>query len=197
MKFSQKIFFLTLSLLFFSFSQIYSMPAKEEPITYGVINPSTCISESKYGKQEQEAFDQLHNQIASLVADKEKQLTDITDKLNNPEFVDSLSPEAEQEMKSSQQSLYEEIAYSKNQYSQILQQAQMKMYHLIGGYIQKASEVIAKKKNIPIMLNSDVVFYALPQFDVTTLIIEEMDKNFAKEKAEQKTAAPLNEKDKR
>jgi len=147
----------------------------------GIVNFTTCITESKYGQQEQEAFDDVRNKITSIMTDLEGQLTEIATKLQDPEFVDSLSPEAEQEMKSRFQSLNEELGRYQSQYYQVMNQANMKLIQLMSAYVSQASETIAKKQKFSVILNKEACFYYEPKQDITAAVIAEMDKSFEKE----------------
>ena len=170
---SRKILFFTATVFcFFSIATFASV---------GIVKFPVCVSESKHGKQEQEAFENVRNQITNLITDIEKQLTDLGNKFNDPEFIDSLSPEAEQEMKARYQTLSEEHGRYQNQYMQVMQQANMKLIQVMSNHVSEASQTIAKKKKLSRIERDDACFFYKPEDDVTALIIEEMDKNFDKE----------------
>ncbi|MCB1106631.1 MAG: OmpH family outer membrane protein [Chlamydiia bacterium] len=159
----------------------------EEKIPYGIVNFPNCVTESKYGKQEQESFEKLRSQMTTLMTDIEKQLNDIATKFNDPDFVDSLSPEAEQEMKSRFQTLSEELNRYQNQYMQVMQQANMKLMQTMNGHVSKASESIAKKRKLPMVVREEACFFYNPSFDITPSVIEEMDKSYDSENKAQMT----------
>lgn len=158
-----------------------SLKSFAEDIPYGIVNFENCVTESKYGKQEQDSFEKVREQMTTLMTDIEKQLNEIATKFQDPEFVDSLSPEAEQEMKARFQSLSEELNRYQNQYMQVMQQANMKIMQTMNNHISKASETIAKKRKIPMVVREEACFFYTPSFDITTSIIEEMDKAYTKE----------------
>ncbi|MCB1110249.1 MAG: OmpH family outer membrane protein [Chlamydiia bacterium] len=160
----------------------------DEKIPYGIVNFASCITESKYGKHEQESFEKLREQMTSLINDYNKQLNDIATKFNDPEFVDSLSPEAEQEMKAKFQTLSEELNHYQNQSMQVMQQANMQLVQVMNNHVQKASERIAKQKKIPMVVNKEACFFYNPSFDITKSVIDEMDKSFEKENTAQAAA---------
>src|SRR5580698_1424612 len=89
----------------------------------GIVNFGTCVSDSKLGKQEQASFESLKKQMATLLEDTEKQLSDLTAKFNDPEYLDGLSPEAEEELKNKFRTLNEELGRYQNQYYQVMNQA--------------------------------------------------------------------------
>src|SRR5579871_5648379 len=89
-----------------------------QDVSIGVVNFATCITDSKLGKKEQESFESLKKQMATLVEDTEKQMNEIATKFNDPEYLDGLSPEAEEEMKIKFRTLNEELNRYQNQYYQ-------------------------------------------------------------------------------
>ncbi len=159
--------------------------AAEAP-SIGVVNFSNCVTDSKLGKQEQSSFDSLKNQMSKLLEDTEKQLNDIAAKFNDPEYLDGLSPEAEEELKNKFRNLNEEMNRYQNQYYQVLNQANMRIIQTISSGINSAAEKVAKDKKLTVVVNKDACFYYAPTLDVTNQVVTEMDKNFEKDS---KTAA--------
>ncbi len=169
--------------------------AAEQAANIGIVNFGTCVADSKLGKQEQSSFDALKKQMSSLLEDTEKQLNELSMKFNDPEFLDGLSPEAEEEMKNKFRILNEEMNRYQNQYYQVLNQANMRVIQTLSTGINAASEKVAKDKKITMIANKDAFFYCIPTLDVTESIIAEMDKNFdieAKKQAAATEAAPKN-----
>ena len=162
--------------------------AAEAP-SMGVVNFSTCVTDSKLGKQEQASFETLKNQMSGLLEDTEKQLNEISAKFNDPEYIDGLSPEAEEELKNKFRTLNEEMNRYQNQYYQVLNQANMKIIQTISSGINAASENVATKNKLKAILNKDACFYFAPTLDVTSQIVSEMDKNYDQE-AKKQTAIP-------
>lgn len=155
----------------------------------GVVNFSTCISDSKIGKQEQASFESLKKQLTTLLEDTEKQLTEISQKLNDPEFMDGLSPEGEDELKNKFRMLNEELNRYQGQYYQVLNQANMRIVQMLSNSIATAAEKVAKDKQLTIVLNREACFFCSPQLEVTTSIVSEMDKVFDIEAKKQAAAA--------
>lgn len=163
----------------------------------GIVNFSQCLSDSKVGKQEQASFEGLKKQMTALLEDTEKQLSEIAAKFNDPEYMDGLSPEAEDELKTKFRTLNEEMNRHQNQYYQVLQQANMKIVQGLSGNIQQAAERVAKDKHLTMVINKEACFFYAPTFDVTNFVIAEMDRTFEADaskkqvaKTEQPTAKP-------
>lgn len=152
--------------------------AADAPGGVGVVNFVTCVTDSKVGKQEQSSFEALKKQLVSLLEDTEKQLTDISTKLNDKEYLDGLSPEGEDELKTKFRTLNEELGRYQNQYYQVLNQANMKLVQVMSTNINNASEKVAKEKRLSVVINKDACFFYSNQLDVTPFVVAEMDKNF-------------------
>lgn len=155
----------------------------------GIVNFTTCVTDSKVGKQEQSSFESLKKQMTTLVEDTEKQLRDLSEKFNDKDFLDGLSPDAEAEMKVKFQTLSEELGRYQNQYYQVLQQANYKLLQTVSGTINSAAEKVASGKGLNMIVNKEACFYYLPALDITSDVIKEMDKNFELD-AKKQAAAP-------
>src|SRR5271168_1171700 len=105
---------------FFSATLIVTLIAgaslSADALMTGVVNFTTCVTDSKYGKKEQENFESLRKQMASMIESTEKELKDIAAKFEDTEYLDSLSPKAEEEMKIKFQTLQEELGRYQNQF---------------------------------------------------------------------------------
>ena len=156
----------------------FSSTAFADNNSFGIVNFTTCITDSKMGKDEQASFDNLKNQMSSHLEETEKQLNELAAKFNDADYMDGLSPEAEDELKNKIRNLNEELMRTQNQYYQVLNQANMKIMQVIGATINTASEKVAKDKKINMIVNKDACFFYNPSMDITNLVIAEMDKNY-------------------
>ena len=163
--------------------------AAEKP-SVGVVNFGTCIQDSKVGKKEQASFESLKKQMTTLLEDTDKQLQEISSKFNDPEYMDGLSPEAEEELKVKFRTLSEEMNRHQNQYYQVLNQANMKIVQAMSNNIQTASEKVAKDKNLTVVINKEACFFYSPQLDVTSAVVSEMDKNYDVQAKNEASALP-------
>lgn len=151
--------------------------ATEGPII-GAVNFMTCITDSKIGKKEQENLENLRKQMFSLMENTEKELKEISAKFEDTEYLDSLSPKAEEELKVKYQTLQEDLGRYQNQFSQILNQANYQMIQKMSSSISNASEKVAKSRKLDYVLNKEACFYIASDLDVTSLVINEMDKSY-------------------
>lgn len=161
--------------------------AAEESII-GMVNLTSCMSESKLGQQEQETLQNVQNQMISLMEETDKELKEIEGKLKDSEYLDSLSPQAEAELQAQRDQLARNISQYQNQFYQMMQQAQYQIYQKVLTNITKASEKIAKEKKLDYILNKEACFYIRPDLDVTNSVISEMDKTFDLDKTDKKVS---------
>ena len=173
-----------------SLGLLSSAYAADTTPSVGVVNFATCVNDSKIGKQEQGSFEGLKKQMGSLLEDTEKQLNEISTKFNDKEYLDGLSPEAEDELKVKFRTLSEDLNRYQSQYYQVLQQANMRLVHTLSSSIQTASEKVSKQKKLACIINKDACFYFSPQMDVTVQVVAEMDKIFEQEAKKPAVTAP-------
>lgn len=152
----------------------------------GMVNLTSCMSDSKLGLQEQESLQNLQNQMISLMEETDKEMKEIDGKLKDSDYLDSLSPQAEAELQAQREQLGRTLGQYQNQFYQMIQQAQYQIYQKILSNITKASEKIATEKKLDYILNKESCFYIRPDLDVTNSVISEMDRSFDLDKAEKK-----------
>lgn len=151
-----------------------SLFAKEDQ-RVAIVNFTSCVLESEFGKIEQENFESVKNQMATLIQECEKQLTEIAGRFNDADYMDGLSPEAEAELKAKYQAHSEEYGRYQNQYMQVLNQANMRMIQKMQEYVNSASEKIARNEKFDLILNKEAAFYFSNALDITPLVIKEMN----------------------
>lgn len=154
-----------------------SATAAETP-AIGVVNFATCITESKAGKKEQETMESMRKQMTSLVEETEKEMREIATKFEDPEYLDSLSPKAEEEMKIKFQTLQEDLQRYQNQFYQVLNQANYQMLQKMSSTISKAAKEVANVQHLDYVLNKEACFYVRDGLEVTTAVVDAMNKNY-------------------
>lgn len=157
--------------------------AAEANSTIRYVNFKTCVEESKIGKQEQAAFEAMKKQMETVVEEKEKVLTELANKLNNVDELELMSPEAETELKRKFRALSQEMSQIQTQFYQTLSQANMQIVQKLSEIVTKASEKVAKEKNLDFVLNDEGTFFANKALDISSSIVKEMDTNFVEEVA--------------
>lgn len=167
--------------------------AQAEAAQYGFVNFKEVLEKSKLGKQEQGSFNSLKEQMEKVLEEKDKELNELASKFNDPDYIDTLSPEAENDLKHKFRALSQDLNEKQGQFYQALQQAQMKIMAKLAEYVAKASEKISKDKKLDAVFNQDATFFWNKSLNVSDDIIKEMDLVFEKEAKE----APVKQEEKK
>lgn len=154
----------------------FQLCAAEQKV--GIVNFNSCIIESKLGKQEQNAFETMRKQLVSHVEETDKQLREISEKLQNKDYLDGLSKEGEEQMNVKLAQLGEELNRSQQQYYQFMHQGQNKIMQTVVGGINQAAEHIASIKGYNVILNKEACFFYSPSMDITNEVVKAMDQHF-------------------
>lgn len=155
-----------------------------------VIDFKKCVEQSKLGKQEQGNFEALKKQMEKSLEEKEKEYNELAGKLNDPDYLDSLSPEAETELKRKFRALNQDMQQIQAQFYQTLQQTNFKIIQKLQEEVKKAAATYAEKNKIDFIANEEGSFYANPKLEISTDIVAIMDQRFEKDKLEEKDAKP-------
>lgn len=158
----------------------------DENTAIGIVNFTNCVTDSKFGKKEQENMETLRSQMASMVEETEKELKEISSKLEDTDYLDSLSPQKEEELKVKYQTLQEDLNRYQQQFYQMLQHANYQIIQKLNGNVTHAAEKIAKQQGLQYVINKEACFYVDPNLDVTANVVQEMDKLFDLEAKKQK-----------
>jgi outer membrane protein len=157
-----------------------------EDARIGVVNFSSCVSESKAGIKEQEKISNIGKQMSSMIEETEKEIKEMSAKFEDTNYLDNLSPKAEEEMKLKYQTLQEDLARYQAQFNQVMQHAQHQAVYSLNRLINKSSEPVAKEKKLSCVVNSEFCFYVNPDLDITESVIKEMDKIYDAKSEEEK-----------
>lgn len=154
---------------------------QQSNLKIGVINFKQVVEESKYGKLEQGNFETLKKQMESILEEKDKSLNEISAKINDPDYIDGLSQEAENELKHKFRVINQEVGQIQAQYYQTLQQANMKILQKLNDIVAKVAESIAKDNQLDLILNEDSFFYYSPALDISKKVISALDAQYESE----------------
>lgn len=155
--------------------------AGDKAASIGVVDFAKCIMDSKPGKKEQENYETLKVRMQKAVEDLDAQMSETATKLQDKDLLDSLSPEAEQELRVKFQTLGEEMQRYQGQFYQVMQQANMKLMQTMHDLIEKAADDVAKSNKLTLIINKDAAFHYSPSLEITDKIISSLDKKFENE----------------
>lgn len=154
----------------------------------GIVNTKKCLENSKLGKQEQSNFEKMKQQMESILQEKEKTLEDIESKLNDDDYMDSISEDAAGELKRKRRSIRNEGMQLQNQYMQTLQQANLKIIQRLTDSIGKASALVAQEsvngQSLDLIFTDEACTYYSPRLDVTDQVVAKMNAIFDAEQKE-------------
>lgn len=153
-----------------------SLTAANESPKVGIVNFKLCVEKSKIGKQEQANFELLKKQAEQTMHQREKEITELAAKLQDPDYVDSLSKEAEADLKHKYRTMSQEIMQQQQQLYQTLSQANFKIIQKLTEDVNKAAKVVAEKNNLDMIVNDEAFFFFSKKLDISQLIIDELDK---------------------
>ncbi len=156
--------------------------AQEKPLNVRVVNFKTCVEKSKIGKQEQANFEALKKQMETVLEEKDKAGAELVKKLEDTNYLDTITAEAETELKRKFRALSQEIQQQQQQYMQTLQQANFHIVQKLEELMNKATAEVAKKEKLDLVLKNDSTFYNNPSLDISEQVIQAMDKLFEQEK---------------
>ncbi len=159
------------------FGAIACMGAKSVPLKVGTVSFKTCLERSKIGKSEQAKFETMRKQLEQTIEQKEKELNEMSPKFSE-EYLDSLTPEAENELKEKFKNLSQELTQLQNQFYQTMNQANMQVVQKLFEMIGDASKVVAKAQGLDLIINDEVCFFKDAELDVSEAITAELDKAF-------------------
>jgi len=155
-------------------------------VKVGVVNFKSCLEKSKLGKEEQARFDAIKKQMETAIEEKEKELNALAPKFTE-EYIDTLTPEAEQELKQKFKNISQDLSQQQNQYYHLLNQTNYQIMQKLNDAIAVAAQVVAKDKKIDLIVNEEACFYYAESFDCSEAVVAEMDKLFVKEAAASKS----------
>lgn len=159
---------------------------QNKPLRIALVSFKTVVEKSKRGQKEQAGFDAMKKQMESILEEKEKALTEVAAKFNDIDYLDSLSPDAEAELKRQFRTLNQEFTQQQNQFYQTLSQTNVAVIQKLNEIVTQVSSEVAKKSNIDIVLNEESCFFSVPSLDISPMIIRAMDEAFEKEAKESK-----------
>ena len=152
------------------------LPADDFSI--GFVNFKSCVDKSKYGQKERTEFEVIKNQMTEKLEKTDKELSKIAKKLEDQDYIDGLSPSAEEELKQKFQVLSQDFSRYQNQYYQLLQQANYKMLQTMHDEVSSAAEQVRAKNKLSLLLSEDSTFAYSSALDYTEEVIKEMNKQF-------------------
>ncbi|NGX60944.1 MAG: hypothetical protein K940chlam9_00419 [Chlamydiae bacterium] len=169
--------FTLLTLTLFALCTV-SATATAQNLKVGFVNFKDCVAESKRGQQEQNTFESIKKQMGEALEKAENELEEIAMKLEDQDYMDGLSPSAEEELKQKFQLLSQEFSRYQGQYYQLLNQANYKMLQVMHDEVSQVAEKVREKHSLALLLSEDSTFAYAESLDYTQEVIKELDLAF-------------------
>jgi outer membrane protein len=154
---------------------------KHHELPFMVADFAKCYEKSKIGVAKNKEMKELNEKLSTQFEEAHKKFKELDTKLADNNFLDSISPEEEQNLRKEKEMVQQQLGAFQMQFQEMLQQAQNKTIHELVQYVNNAAKVIAGEKKSPLVINKDTVFYYDPSLDYTNLIIDQMDKEYETE----------------
>lgn len=149
----------------------------------GFVNFKLCLEKSQQGQHEKNAFESLRKQMLDALEKTDTELEEMAKKLEDQDYMDGLSPTAEEDLKQKFQIMNQDYARYQNQFSQLLSQANYKMLQTLHDGVSTAAEKVRETKKLALILSEDSTFAHISSLDYTQDVIDQMNKQFAQENA--------------
>ena len=147
-------------------------------LNVGFVNFKVCVEKSKQGQQERDTFEAMKTQMSETLEKTDKELEEMAKQLEDQDYMDGLSPTAEEDLKQKFQGMSQEFARYQNQYYQLLQQANYKMLQTMHDEVSAAAEKVRAEKKLSLLLSEDSTFAYASSLDFTDAVIKKMDSEF-------------------
>ncbi len=163
-----------------NFSSSQNTPAGQTTLRVGIVNTKRCLEESKLGKQEQANFEKMKTQMENILQEKERALEEIEAKLNDDDYMDSISDETASELKRKRRTIRNDGMQLQSQYMQTLQQANIKVVQKLTEVISKASSQVAQDPSQPldVVLTDEACTFFSPRLDISDRVVAKMNAIF-------------------
>jgi len=146
----------------------------------GVVNFQTCIDQSKLGKDEQMRFDAMKKQMEAQLEEKEKELNALAPKFTE-EYLDTLTPEAEGELKNKFKTLSQDLSMQQQQAYEMLKQTNFQIMQKMNDSITSASKKVAQDKNLEFVINEETCFFYADKYDISKDVVDVMNAGYTPE----------------
>ncbi|MBB65082.1 MAG: hypothetical protein CMO81_08465 [Waddliaceae bacterium] len=166
---------------------IHTTDIEGKDTSCGVVDFARCMQESKLGKSGEQEFETLRQQMAQSGEAKQQEMQALAKKLQDEDYMDSLSPEAEAELKQNFERLGMELQQFQQVFYQTMNQANYSWLQLVHGGVEKAAALVAESEKVDLVVNQENVFFSIPALDLTEKVIAQMNKTFAEEKAQEES----------
>ncbi|MCH9612507.1 MAG: hypothetical protein S4CHLAM102_09980 [Chlamydiia bacterium] len=150
----------------------------------------SCVVESKYGIQQQKLFTHVEEQTQKYMVEIEMQLQDTIANLQDSDYVDALTPEAEEKLNAKAEKLTDDLMRQEDLLYQTRQIAQSTISQKMQQLINVAAKEVAKTEHIDIILGNQLAYAFPSSLDITSKVIAQLNKDFDEDPNAEKYEVP-------
>lgn len=149
------------------------------PMVFGAdfafIDFGKLMQTSKLAQREQQSLAILAKELEGRVNALDSEIQKAVDQLKDPDYIDSLSQEAENEQRQRLQMLGEERMRTAQQVQAQFQQTQQRTVQSLQGLVAAAASQLASQKHYKAIFSKEVAFFVDADLDCTAEIVEMVD----------------------
>lgn len=146
-------------------------------IKIGFVSLKRCMDESQLGQRKTQEMEALRKKFVQTSEEIEKELTAIYEKLQDAEYMESISEESALELQKKFESLSGEYQAYQGQYYQFINQSNYKNVQELIEAVKVASECVREKLGYDVILNEESVLTIIQSADITNQVIQQLDIN--------------------
>lgn len=154
----------------------------------GIVSFEKVVDSSDFMKAQINTLEAMQTQDSAMLEQKQAELDDIAAKLDDPDYRDGLSPEAEQELIEKQGHLAEELQFYEYQRGQTYRQAGAKIQMKLLSQIEEVCQQIAKTDSYSMIFMDNGVMYYDPSLDISEIVVKKVNELYQKQKVEEEAS---------
>jgi len=150
----------------------------------GIVNFQACVSETKVAQEKQKELEGLEKQFRVRIDEIQKRCKEIDEKLGNEAYIDSISAEAEENLKNERQAEVQKLMSAQNEFQQIMQQQQMAFQQSFVLSLSDAAKQVAKERGHSFVISKDACLFYDDKLDMTKDVVAKVNAVYDAQKQE-------------
>lgn len=150
----------------------------------GIVNFQACVSEAKIAQEKQKELEGLEKQFRVRIDEIQKRCKEIDEKLGNEAYIDSISAEAEENLKKERQAEVQKLMSAQNEFQQIMQQQQMAFQQSFVLSLGDAAKQVAKERGHSYVISKDACLFYDDNLDMTKDVVAKVNAVYDAQKQE-------------
>gem|GEM_PF-4221427 len=163
---------------FFSFSlcPCLSEGGEGEPLSFGYVSMMFCCTHSQYGKKEMDRLNHESAKIRHYISEVHQQIQELEEKLQDPDYLDCVTPDAEEEIRVRLISLQKEEKRRRRVAEGQLRQMEFQFVQDVSRLAVEAAKHVAEDQKLSFIVKDEQFLYCQNGHDCTNAVVGEMDR---------------------